>query len=104
MNIEDYQDVFEPFEKLVLVEICGEQHRVPENNSLLRCFQFLSPETVSFGDFCWNGDCLNCRVSVEDGEREKTVLSCRSKIEEKMKIVRLSQEIKKVLNGIKSGK
>ena len=94
MKIEDYEDVFEPFDKLVCVEICGERREVPENNSLLRCFQFLSPSTVSYGDFCWNGDCLNCRVAIEDGEREKTVLSCRAKIEEGMKIVRLSEEIK----------
>ena len=99
MNIEDYQDVFEPFDKLITVEICGERRDVPENNTLLRCFQFLSPETVSYGDFCWNGDCLNCRVSVKDGGREKTVLSCRTKIEEGMKIMRISEEIKLTENG-----
>jgi predicted molibdopterin-dependent oxidoreductase YjgC len=99
MNIEDYQDVFEPFDKLVSVEICGERRDVPENNTLLRCFQFLSPETVSYGDFCWNGDCLNCRVWLENGEREKAVISCRTKIEKGMKIMRLSGEIRKVVNG-----
>jgi hypothetical protein len=62
MNIEDYQDVFEPFDKLVRVKICGERREVPENNTLLRCFQYFSPEAVSYGDLCWNGDCLNCRV------------------------------------------
>lgn len=99
MNIEDYQDVFESFDKLVAVEICGKRREVPENNNLLRCFQFLSPETVSYGDFCWNGDCLNCRVSVENGGREKSVLACRAKIEEGMRIVRLSEEIGKAVNG-----
>ncbi len=94
MNLEDYKDIFEPFEKLVEIEICGELREVPENNSLLRCFQFLSMETVSYGDFCWNGDCLNCQVWLQNGEKEKAVLSCRTKVEEGMKIIRLNNEIK----------
>ncbi len=94
MNLEDYKDIFEPFEKLVEIEICGEMREVPENNSLLRCFQFLSMETVSYGDFCWNGDCLNCQVWIEHGEKEKALISCRTKVEEGMKIIRLNSEIK----------
>jgi predicted molibdopterin-dependent oxidoreductase YjgC len=94
MNLEDYKDIFEPFDKLVEIEICGETREVPENNSLLRCFQFLSMETVSYGDFCWNGDCLNCQVWIKNGEKEKAVMSCRTKVEEGMKIMRLNNEIK----------
>jgi len=94
MNFDDYKDIFEPFDRLIEVEIGGEIKQVPENNSLLRCFQFLSMETVSYGDFCWNGDCLNCRVWIENGAKEKAVLACRTKVEEEMKITRLSPEIK----------
>lgn len=94
MNFEDYKDIFEPFEKLIEIEIGGERREVPENNSLLRCFQFLSMETISFGDFCWNGDCRNCQVWLENGGKEKSVLSCRTTVREGMKIVRLSREIK----------
>ncbi len=93
MNFEDYKDIFEPFERLVEIEIEGVRREVPENNTLLRCFQFLSMETISFGDFCWNGDCLNCQVWVKNGEKEKGVISCRTKVEEGMEIVRLSNEI-----------
>ena len=94
MNIEDYKDIFEPFEKLVEIEICGEVREVPENNSLLRCFQYLSMETISYGDFCWNGDCSNCQVWLEKTAAEKPVLACRTKVENDMKIVRMSKEIK----------
>lgn len=94
MNFEDYQDLFEPFEKLIEVEICGEQREVPENNPILRCFQFLALETISYGDFCWNGDCANCQIWLEVEGNEKPVLACRTKIAEKMKIVRLNEEIK----------
>jgi len=93
MNFEDYKDIFEPFEKLIEIEILGATREVPENNTLLRCFQFLSMETISYGDFCWNGDCLNCQVWLKNGDKEKGVLACRTKVEEGMKIVRTSGEI-----------
>ncbi len=86
-------DIFEPFDKLIEIEICGEMREVPENNSLLRCFQYLSMETISYGDFCWNGDCSNCQVWLKNGEKEKAVLACRTKIQEGMKIVRMNREI-----------
>lgn len=86
-------DIFEPFEKFVEIEICGEKREVPENNSLLRCFQYLSMETVSYGDFCWNGDCANCRVWLENTANDKPVLACRTKVRENMKIVKMSDKI-----------
>lgn len=86
-------DLFDPFEKLVSIEILGELREVPENNTLLRCFQFLSMETISMGEFCWNGDCANCQVWLEGGSKEKPALACRTKVKEGMKIVRMSKEI-----------
>ncbi len=87
-------DIFEPFERLIEIEILGERRAVPENNTLLRCFQYLSLETVSYGDFCWNGDCANCQIWLENTEQSKPVLSCRTKVRDGMKIVRMSGEIK----------
>jgi len=97
-------DIFEPFEKLIEIEILGEKREVPENNNLLRCFQYLSMETISYGEFCWNGDCANCRIWLENtvkeentegkSEKEKTALACRTQVQEGMKIVRISGEIK----------
>lgn len=93
--MSDYYEIFDPYEKLVEIEINGRTVQVPENNMLLRCFQFLSMETVSYGDFCWNGDCANCQVWFEavDGGKEKPALSCRTKVAEGMKIVRMADEI-----------
>ena len=96
-NIDDYRDLFEPFDELVEIEVLGEQKSVPENNTLLRCFQYLDLEAVSMGEFCWNGDCANCQVWLGgDGggdAAEKPVLACRTKVEAGMTIVRLSDEI-----------
>ena len=86
-------DLFEPFERLIEIELLGTKVKVPENNTLLRCFQFLSLESISYGDFCWNGDCLNCQVWVENENKEKALMSCRANAEEGMKIVRICEEI-----------
>lgn len=99
MNTEDYKDIFEPFDRLTEIEIAGETYHIPENNTLLRGFQFLSMENISFGDFCWNGDCAKCQVWIEGDGKEKIALACRTKVIEGMKIVRMSAEIKLTENG-----
>ena len=86
-------DIFEPFERLIEIEVLGEKRFVPENNTLLRCFQYLSIKSISYGDFCWNGDCANCQVWLADSAKEKPILACRAKVQEKMKIVRMSEKI-----------
>lgn len=99
MNIEDYLDIFEPFEKLVEIKIAGEKKLVPENNNLLRCLQYLDLEAISMGEFCWNGDCANCQVWLAGAEREKPALACRTKVESGMIVARMSDEIEAVISG-----
>lgn len=89
----DLQDFFQPYEKLVEIDILGRKCSVPENNTLLRGFQFLSMESISYGDFCWNGDCLNCQVWVKNGDKEKAVIACRTNVTEGLEIIRMSDEI-----------
>jgi len=79
---------------LLKSKFAAQSAKVPENNTLLRCFQYLSMETISYGDFCWNGECFNCQVWLEKTATEKPVLACRTKVEANMKIVRMSEEIK----------
>jgi len=86
-------DIFQPFDKLIEIDILGEVRRVPENNTLLRCFQYLALENISYGDFCWNGECLNCQVWLQNGDKEKAVMACRTLVAENMKIVRLADGI-----------
>ena len=86
-------DLLDPFEKLITIEVLGRRVEVPEKNRLLRCFQYLSLNTISYGDFCWNGECLNCQVWLEKGSKEKAVMACRTMVEENMKIVRLADGI-----------
>jgi predicted molibdopterin-dependent oxidoreductase YjgC len=86
-------DIFEPYEKLIEIEICGKSFQVPENNTLLRCFQFLALDQISMGEFCWNGTCTNCQVWLKAGTNGKPVLSCRTEVQENMRIVKTSKEI-----------
>ncbi len=100
--MEINKDLFEPFKKLIEIKIFEKKYQVPENNTLLRCFQYLSIETISYGDFCWNGDCLNCQVWIKNGDKEKALMTCRAKVEEGMQIVRMAEEIKLTENDKKS--
>lgn len=98
----DANELLDPYEKLITIEILGQQVLVPEKNRLLRCFQYLSIKSISYGDFCWNGECTNCQIWYhENGQTaasDKPILSCRSEVAEGMVITRLSQFIK--LEGI----
>ena len=90
-------DLFDPYERLVAIEVLGRRCEVPERNRLLRCFQFLSIETISYGDFCWNGDCTNCQFWYhEEGQtdaQDKTALACRFDVRERLVVTRLSPHI-----------
>jgi predicted molibdopterin-dependent oxidoreductase YjgC len=93
MDFEDLRDIFEPFDRLVRIDILGTVYEVPENNTLLRGFQYLSIESISYGDFCWNGECLNCQVWLKNGDKEKAVLACRTNVADGMEIVKMSPGI-----------
>jgi len=88
-------DVFRPYEKLVEITILGKTFLVPERNSLLRAFQFISPETIPYGRFCWNQECQYCRVNCQlsDDDRVRPILSCKFIVSEGMDITQLSPEL-----------
>jgi len=98
----DLSELLDPYERLVCVEIIGKTVEVPEKNRLLRCFQYLSINTISYGDFCWNGDCTNCQVwyrtKGQDNSDIRPGLSCRMDVIEGMSITSMSPFIK--LEGI----
>jgi len=92
-------DLFDPYDRLVTIEVLGRRVEVPEKNRLLRCFQYLSLESISYGDFCWNGDCTNCQVWYREAgdpasAPPKPVLACRFDVREGMVITRLNPHIK----------
>ena len=91
-----------PFSRLVTITLLGKEVDVPENNVLLRCLQYLFPEPISYGRFCWNEDCQYCRVTFDLGEGTATraALSCKLMVQEGMRVTEVAQEIKYCLRKL----
>lgn len=88
-------DAFRPYERLVEITILEKTFLVPERNSLLRAFQFISPETIPYGRFCWNQECQYCRVDCKlpDDDAARPILSCKFIVSEGMQISNLAPEL-----------
>lgn len=97
--------LFRPFEKLVKITIAEKEFQVPEGNIVLRAFQYLSPEDVSLGRFCWNEECQYCRVHFDLGPEtnERVALSCKLVVQEGMRITQVAQEIRYCLRALGLG-
>ena len=94
--------LYKPFEKLVRITIRGKVFEVPEGNMLLRAFQYLAPETIAYGRFCWNEDCQYCRVTYDLGEGtpQRAAISCKLMVQEGMRVVDMAQEIRYCLRTV----
>jgi hypothetical protein len=94
--------LFRPFSRLVKITILGRGFEVPENNSILRCLQYLAPEKLSYGRFCWNEDCQYCRIRFDGGEgtANRTALACKRMVEEGMQLTDLTTEIRYCLRDL----
>ncbi len=86
-------EILEPYERLIEITLLGEKKLVPENNSILRCLQYLDVEKISEVDLCWNGDCIDCQVWISNGNKEKALMSCRTNVSEGMDIIRVSESL-----------
>jgi hypothetical protein len=98
----DLPGPFRHYERLVPIKILGKAFQVPEKNSLLRCFQFISPETIPYGRFCWNQDCQYCRVECKlpDDDEPREMLSCKFMVMSGMEITNVSPELKACLRTV----
>ena len=92
---------FRPYERLVKIKLMGKTVEVPDKNSVLRCFQFLSPETIPYGRFCWNQDCQYCRIvaKLPDDSEPREMLSCKFMVMPGMEISSISPELKLCLSS-----
>ena len=94
--------IFRPFEKLVKITVKGREYEVPDSNTLLRAFQYLAPDTVPYGRFCWNEECQYCRVSYDTGEgtAARVGLSCKIMVQPGMRVLELATELGYCLRGL----
>ena len=94
--------LFRPFERLVTITVRGKQFEVPEGNMLLRGFQYLAPENVAYGRFCWNEECQYCRVTYDlgKGTPSHVGLSCKLMVKAGMRVTEMAQEVRYCLRGL----
>jgi hypothetical protein len=93
-------DLYEPYGRLVTIRYLGREMRVPENNPLLRCFQFTSPETVSYGDFCWNGDGHHCALTLLRAGRLVEALACQTTVADGDEILEAGSDLRRAMGGL----
>ena len=95
--------LYRPYERLVKITVRGKEFEVPENNILLRAFQFLAPDTIPYGRFCWNEECQYCRVTFDMGEgtQSRQALSCKLMVSEGMRVTDIASEISYCLRDLK---
>ncbi len=88
-------DLYEPYQKLIRIEVLGKTFEVPENNTLLRQLSYVAPD-IAWGRYCWNGECRYCEVHYRRTEdaADVSALSCRIKGLEGMRITKLAPEIR----------
>jgi hypothetical protein len=97
---DQYQDrlevpLYRPYEKLIEITVRGKTFQIPENQLLLRAFQYLCPDTIPYGRYCWNEECQYCRVAVKKPGAEKATqaLSCKLVAEEGLEVQELADEL-----------
>lgn len=94
--------LYKPFENLVTITILDKTFQVPEGNIMLRAFQYLAPEDIPYGKFCWNEECQDCRVTCDQGEGtpERKALSCKLIVKDGMRVTEVAQEIRYCLRTL----
>ncbi len=90
------QRFYEPCTRLVEITIEGKTFQVPENNSILRCVQYIVDEDVVPGRFCWNNECGNCEFEYQiAGETShQRARGCQTLVEEGMNLLELTPDLR----------
>ncbi|MBD3869049.1 MAG: hypothetical protein IFK94_13075 [Acidobacteria bacterium] len=91
--------ILKPWEKTIRITILENAVDVPENNLLLRCLQYMLPETVPYGRFCWNDECGNSefRYLLPGDPEERVERACRFVPVADMEITAVSDQLRQVL-------
>jgi hypothetical protein len=96
--------LYRDYERLVEITIMGKSFKVPEKNTVLRALQYVSPETIPYGRFCWNQECQLCKIGYRSGSQTdpqpRQVLACKLIVGDGLEICELSDELKWTLAGV----
>ena len=94
--------LYRPYEELITIKILGKEFQVPAGNMLLRAMQYLAPENIAMGRFCWNEECQYCRVSFKATPEgaPRQALSCKLMVAPGMEVVEVATEIRYCLREL----
>jgi hypothetical protein len=96
--------IFGDTSRLVKIFILGKAYQVPEHITCLRAFQYLSPENVSYGRFCWNQECHTCLVGYRRANQTHPPLhkglACNLQVSPGLQILELSEELRWALREL----
>ncbi len=95
------EELLEPYDKLVEIQILGRRFEVPENNLLLRQMQYLSDD-IGMGRYCWNAECRYCEFEYQREGSTQGGLACRVKAPQGMKITKLAGEMRYNMDAVLS--
>ena len=97
--------LFRPFERLIKITVKGREYEVPEGNILLRALQYLAPDTIPYGRFCWNEECQYCRVTYDTGPEtsQHTALACKLIAQPGMRVLKCELEVRYCLRNLPEG-
>ena len=95
---EPLEGVLEPWQKKITVVIAGARHLVPENQDMIRIFQYLGlTERLSFfaGHYCWNATCDNCIFTYRDPSTGEAVTkrACQTRVFDGLEVLHLPKDV-----------
>jgi len=96
---EPLEGVLEPWSKKVAIHIAGVAHMVPENQDVIRIFQYLGLlDRLSFhaGTYCWNATCNNCIFTYRDPATGAAITkrACQTRLFEGLEVLALPKDVK----------
>ncbi len=73
----------------VKIRVFGSEYEVPCGTSVLRTFQHLG-RIRAFTEFCWNGDCMNCKIDYRTRRDEpRSGLACNIPVQGGMQVTKI---------------
>jgi hypothetical protein len=97
--------IVDPYTQLCEITLLGRRVRVPRGDLLLRCFQFIFGDRISYGRFCWNNECGNCEIRCrKQGTREEQIVrACMYESREGLDITEVPVEFRVFMHAEDEG-
>jgi hypothetical protein len=98
-------EILDPYSQLCEIVLLGQRVKVPRGDLLLRCFQYIFGDRISYGRFCWNNECGNCeiRCAAEGDPQERVVRACMYESREGLRITHVPIEFRVFMHAADEG-